>query len=191
MRAKEFIIEIESFNKAGGGEIITTPDPANEIQQSIDYFHGDFMKERGLEGKGKIIGQLEGYNIEQYISGDTTYFFLIKDERAVFYLAVESLLDGYTIGNIRSSVKGMATKMYSYLLNIVPALYSDKAQTKGGKAIWNKLSKNPAFKMSAIDIKTGQEWDIRPGEKEVSGKMVRIYDKVGNKHNIRLKLVKK
>lgn len=188
MRANEFLVEVERLGDITG----IKPEDVGDIQQSIDYFYGDFMKERGIEGKGKIIGKIEGYDIEHYVSGDSEYFFLLKDDRAVFYLAVKKMLDGYSVGNIRSAVKGMATKMYSYVLDKGP-LYSDKAQTSGGRAVWNKLAKNPTFKMTAIDIKTGQEWDIRSGEKEVSGKMIRVYDKVGpgNKHNIRLKLAKK
>lgn len=182
------IVEIKTF---GSGSMNLS---AKDVQDSIEYFYGDFLEQRGISGQGEEVGKVGEHTAVKYEKGDDIYLFLVNSAgKVVFYVAASKFLDGYTIGNIRSAVKGLATAVYSFLLDQVPAIYSDAHQTAGGKAIWNKLAQNPKFRVTAVDVRTGKEWKTRPGEKTLSAQGTRLYDKIGPKdaENIRLKLVKR
>ena len=73
-------------------------------------------------------------------SGKDTFYFVVENEKPVFYVATEPYKDGVATGNVRKSGGGFkATDFYKWLVDQHGVIYSDTQQTPAGKKIWKWL----------------------------------------------------
>ncbi len=120
--------------------------------------------------------------------GDVDLYYGLRDNNPVFYCAVKLFRDGVQVGNLRSTERGFTYVFYKYLINKTGnPFYSDFSQTPDSKRLWNNLSKDSNFKVTAVDINTGKEYPVRAGRNQVESG-IKIYDKPGQQKSICLKL---
>jgi len=129
---REYLDEVEAFDT-----IATSQD---EIQQSLDYF---YTKHAPSKGKRKDLGNWKGHKMVRFeLSGGDLFFFVVdKEDKPLMYLAVAPFRESYAVGNVRKTKGGgfYATDVYEWLVEKFGSLYSDKAQTEGGKGIWERF----------------------------------------------------
>lgn len=117
-----------------------------EIKDSLIYFLVKHAPERTAEAgeTPKTLGVLDTYyDVVSYPINGGQFLFLLDIGRPVLYVAIDQYKDGVAIGNVRSTGKYPASKFYYYILkNISDVLYSDSAQTSGGRKVWADLAKH-------------------------------------------------
>ena len=129
---RQYLKEVEDF------DAITTSQ--DEIQQSLEYF---YRKHAPNKGKRKELGEWKGHKMVSFeLPGNEYFFFVVDDEdRPKAYIAVEPFRESYAVGNVRKTKDDdfYATDLYEWLVERFGSLYSDKAQTEGGKGIWARF----------------------------------------------------
>jgi len=129
---RQYLDEVEDFDT-----IATSQD---EIGRSLEYFYREHAPKKG---KRKELGEWKGHKMVSFeLPGDEYFFFVVEGEdRAIAYIAVEPFRESYAVGNVRK-IKGggfYATDLYEWLVERFGSLYSDKAQTEGGKGVWARF----------------------------------------------------
>ena len=129
---RQYLDEVEAFDT-----IATTQD---EIQQSLDYF---YTKHAPSKGKRKDLGNWKGHKMVGFeLSGGDLFFFVVdKEDKPLMYVAIAPFRESYAVGNVRKTKGGgfYATDIYEWLVGKFGSIYSDKAQTEGGKGIWERF----------------------------------------------------
>jgi hypothetical protein len=129
---EEIIDEVEDFDT-----IATSQD---DIAQSLEYFYREHAPKTG---KRKELGEWKGHKMVSFeIPGDEFFFFVVGEEdNPLAYVAVAPFRESYAVGNVRKTKGGgfYATDLYEWIVERFGSLYSDKAQTEGGKGIWARF----------------------------------------------------
>ena len=131
---RKYVNEVEDFD-----DFATTQD---EIQQSLDYFYQDHAPRLG---KPKELGDWKGHKMVAFElpEGDILFFAVDSSDRAKAYVGVAPFRESYAIGTVRKAhtePRFSAAELYMWLAErFGGSLYSDKAQTTGGKSIWAKF----------------------------------------------------
>ena len=132
---RKFVNEVEDFN-----DFATTQD---EIQKSLDYF---YQEHAPRFGEPKELGDWKGHKMVAFElpEGDILFFAVDGSGRAKAYVGVAPFRESYAIGTVRKAhtePRFSAAELYMWLAErFGGSLYSDKAQTTGGKSIWAKLN---------------------------------------------------
>ena len=132
---RKYVNEVEDFD-----DFATTQD---EIQQSLDYFYNSHAPSLG---KPKELGDWKGHKMVAFelSEGGILFFAVDSSDRAKAYVAVNPFRESYAIGTVRKAhtePRFSAAELYMWLAKrFGGSLYSDKAQTTGGKSIWAKLN---------------------------------------------------
>ena len=129
---RNYLDEVEDFDAA------TTSQ--EEIQKSLDFFY----REHGPKmGQRKELGDWKGHKMISFeLPGNEFFFFVVdRQDNPLAYIAVEPFKESYAIGNVRKTKGGgfYATDLYEWLAERFGSIYSDKAQTEGGKGIWARF----------------------------------------------------
>jgi len=129
---REYLDEVEDVDT-----IATSQD---DIAQSLEYFYREHAPKTG---KRKELGEWKGHKMVGFeIPGDEFFFFVVdKEDNPLAYVAVAPFRESYAVGNVRKTKGGgfYATDLYEWLVERFGSLYSDKAQTEGGKGIWERF----------------------------------------------------
>jgi hypothetical protein len=131
---RKYVNEVEDFD-----DFATTQD---EIQKSLDYFYNCHAPSLG---KPKELGDWEGHKMVAFelAEGGILFFAVDNSDRAKAYVAVNPFRESYAIGTVRKAhtePRFSAAELYMWLAErFGGSLYSDKAQTTGGKSIWAKF----------------------------------------------------
>ena len=132
---RKYVNEVEDFD-----DFATTQD---EIQKSLDYF---YQEHAPRFGKPKELGDWKGHKMVAFElpEGDILFFAVDGSGRAKAYVGVAPFRESYAIGTVRKAhtePRFSAAELYMWLAErFGGSLYSDKAQTTGGKSIWAKLN---------------------------------------------------
>ena len=152
---KKYLDEIESF------DTITTSQ--DEIKKSLEYFYKEHAPSKG---KRKELGNWKGSKMVSFeLPGGDRFFFVVdvKDE-PMAYIAVSPFRESYAVGNVRKLKGGgfYATELYEKIMEVLGkgSLYSDKAQTEGGKGIWDRFPKKEKVETEKEDGKGRWRWRI-------------------------------
>ena len=136
---RKYINEVEDFD-----DFATTQD---EIQRSLDYFYKDHAPKLAKSGgfEPKELGYWKGHKMISFElpEGDILFFAVDSNGIAKAYVGVAPFRESYAIGTVRKAhtePRFSAADLYMWLAErFGGSLYSDKAQTTGGKSIWAKL----------------------------------------------------
>ena len=132
---RKYVNEVEDFD-----DFATTQD---EIQKSLDYFYQEHAPRLG---EPKELGDWKGHKMVAFElpKGGILFFAVDSSGRAKAYVAVNPFRESYAIGTVRKAhtePRFSAAELYMWLAErFGGSLYSDKAQTTGGKSIWAKLN---------------------------------------------------
>ena len=129
---RRYLDEVEAL------DTITTSQ--DEIEQILEYF---YRKHAPKKGKRKELEEWKGHKMVSFeLPGDEYFFFVVNNEdKAIAYVAVEPFRESYAVGNVRKAETDAfyTTELYEWLVERFGSLYSDKAQTEDGKAVWARL----------------------------------------------------
>ena len=132
---KRFIDEVEAFD--------TIATSQEEIQKSLDYFYKEHAPSKG---KRKDLGEWEGNQLVSFeLPEDNVFFFVVdQNDDPLAYIAVAPFRESYAVGNMTKKTGEKSffqTELYKKVMEALGkgSLYSDKAQTTGGKGLWARL----------------------------------------------------
>ena len=131
---REYVNEVEDFD-----DFATTQD---EIQKSLDYFYQEHAPSKG---KPKELGDWKGHKMVSFKlpEGDILFFAVDDSGRAKAYVGVAPFKESYAVrvvNKAHTEPRFSAAELYAWLAErFGGSLYSDKAQTTGGKSIWAKF----------------------------------------------------
>ena len=132
---RKYIKEVE--------RIADIPSAQDEIKKSLDYFYQEHAPSKG---KPKELGDWKGHKMVAFElpEGDMLFFAVDDAGRAKAYVGVAPFKESYAVGTVRKThtePRFSAAELYVWLAErFGGSLYSDKAQTTGGKSIWARLS---------------------------------------------------
>jgi hypothetical protein len=96
--------------------------------------------------------------------GDRFFFVANEEDEPIAYLAVSPFRESYAVGNVRKLKGGgfYATELYEKVMEVLGkgSLYSDKAQTEGGKGIWDRFPAKERVETEKEDGKGKWRWRI-------------------------------
>ena len=136
--SKRFIDEVEAFDDFA--------DTAEKIDQNLQYYYRDHAP---TKGKRKDLGEWKGKQGKQLVSfelpEDNVFFFVVdQNDDPLAYIAVAPFRESYAVGNMTKKTGEKSffqTELYKKVMEALGkgSLYSDKAQTTGGKGLWARL----------------------------------------------------
>ena len=96
--------------------------------------------------------------------GDRFFFVANEEDEPIAYFAVSPFRESYAVGNVRKLKGGgfYATELYEKVMEVLGkgSLYSDKAQTEGGKGIWDRFPAKERVETEKEDGKRKWRWRI-------------------------------
>ena len=130
---RQYLDEVEDFD-----DFATSQE---EIQKSLDYFYQEHAPSKG---KPKELGDWKGHKMVAFElpEGDILFFAVDDAGRAKAYVGVAPFKESYAVGTVRKThtePRFSAAELYVWLAEKFGSLYSDKAQTTGGKSIWARF----------------------------------------------------
>ena len=132
---RKFMNEVEDYD-----DFATTQD---KIQQDLDYF---YQKHAPSKADPEELGDWKRHKMVSFklSEGEILFFAVDSDGRAKAYVGVAPFRESYAIGTVRKAhtePRFSAAELYMWLAakRFGGSLYSDKAQTTGGKSIWAKF----------------------------------------------------
>ena len=152
---KNYLDEIESFD--------TITKSQDDIKKSLEYFYKEHAPNIG---KRKELGDWKGNKMVSFElpEGDRFFFVANEEDEPIAYLAVSPFRESYAVGNVRKLKGGgfYATELYEKVMEVLGkgSLYSDKAQTEGGKGIWDRFPAKERVWTKKEDGKRKWRWRI-------------------------------
>ena len=131
---RQYLDEVEDYDDFAPSQ--------EEIQKSLDYFYQEHAPSKG---KPKELGDWKGHKMVAFElpEGDMLFFAVDDAGRAKAYVGVAPFKESYAVGTVRKThtePRFSAAELYVWLAErFGGSLYSDKAQTTGGKSIWARF----------------------------------------------------
>jgi hypothetical protein len=155
---KRFIDEVEDFDDFA--------DTAEKIDQNLQYYYRDHAP---TKGKRKDLGEWEENQLVSFeLPEDNVFFFVVdQNDDPLAYIAVAPFRESYAVGNMTKKTGEKSffqTELYKKVMETLGkgSLYSDKAQTTGGKGLWARLEKEKrAVKIDTSDEDGKGKWRWR------------------------------